>query len=49
MKQLVMTAAGRVHFPGDVIPLLPHPIRAYFSPTGSFAAITNSSGWVDIV
>lgn len=25
------------------------PIRIYFSPTGSFAAITNIGGWVDIV
>jgi hypothetical protein len=25
------------------------PIRVYFSPTGSFAAITNFGGWVDIV
>ena len=25
------------------------PLRIYFSPTGSFAAITNIGGWVDIV
>ncbi|HTE46418.1 MAG TPA: Ig-like domain-containing protein, partial [Gemmatimonadaceae bacterium] len=34
---------------GPLIPMASVPIRIYFSPTGSFAAITNFGGWVDIV
>jgi hypothetical protein len=34
---------------GPKIQLTSLPIRIFFSPTGSFAAITNIGGWVDIV
>jgi hypothetical protein len=34
---------------GPAFPTVSLPIRIYFSPTGSFAAITNIGGWVDIV
>jgi DNA-binding beta-propeller fold protein YncE len=29
--------------------LLTMPLRIFFSPSGSFAAVTNSGGWIDIV
>ncbi|MEP6494510.1 MAG: Ig-like domain-containing protein [bacterium] len=34
---------------GPFIPMVSVPIRIYFSPTGSFAAVTNFGGWVDII
>lgn len=32
-----------------VIPMTSVPLRVYFNPSGSIAAITNTGGWVDIV